>query len=111
MADDAYAKRIRQVLAGKPVIQVNDLWIELGLDKNHYTNTPVERYHFVRLLEAGYHPTFVSGVYVLVRGPWVLDAFAEAVDPKFAPYLEDNDPLMELLVCRAQRDLKRKEKQ
>lgn len=107
---NAYREKLRWLLAGRPVIQVRDLWVEAGLDRDCYADTPLERYHLARLIEAGYRPVSVpvlSGThrtFVLIRAPWAADSFAGTVDPGFLPYLEDGDPLMALLVYRAQRE-------
>ena len=106
----AYRERLMRLLAGRPVIQVRDLWVEAGLDRDCYADTPLESYHLARLIEAGYRPVSVpvlSGTHrtlLLVRGPWASDSFEGAIDPGFLPYLEDGDPLIALLVHRAQRE-------
>lgn len=98
---NAYREKLRWLLAGRPVIQVRDLWVEAGLDRDCYADTPLESYHLARLIEAGYRPVSVP---VLIRAPWAADSFAGAIDLGFLPYLEDGDPLMALLVYRAQRE-------
>ncbi|WP_174801463.1 hypothetical protein [Martelella limonii] len=106
----AYREKLRWLLAGRPVIQVRDLWVEAGLDRNCYAGTPLESYHHARLIEAGYRPVslpVLSGThhtFVLVRSPCTSHSFASAIDPGFLPYLEDGDPLMALLVYRAQKE-------
>lgn len=45
-----------------------------------------------------------ANVLIFVREPWPLDAHAGAVHPRLLTYLEGGDPLMALLVYRAQRD-------
>jgi len=107
---NGYREKLRWLLAGRPVIQVRDLWVEAGLDRDCYVDTPLERYHLARLIEAGYRPLSIpvlSGTHrtlLLVRDPWASDSFAGTVDPGLLAYLEDGDPLMALLVHRAQRE-------
>lgn len=80
-------ERIRHVLAGRPVVRVGDLWEELGRDRYAHLDTPVERVHIVRLLEAGYWPVPVlvlsrtHKMYLFVRGAWASDENAPPVRP------------------------------
>jgi hypothetical protein len=107
---NSYMEKLMCLLAGRPVIQVKDLWAEAGIDRNRYADTPMESHHLARLVEAGYRPVSVPvfsdshQTFLLVRGHWASDAFTRAVDPGFVPYLEDGDRLMTLLVQRAQRE-------
>jgi hypothetical protein len=107
---NVYREKLRWLLAGRPVIQVRDLWVEAGLDRDCYADTPLESYHLARLIEVGYRPVAVRALsgthrtFVLIRAPWAADSFVGAIDPGFLPYLEDGDPLMALLVYRAQRE-------
>lgn len=106
------AQRVRQAryLAGRPVIQVKDLWAEAGLGADRYAdNVHMAAHHVEKLLYIGYRPVVVPamsgalGVLILVRKPWPVDRLP--VHPRLMPYLEDGDPLMALLVGRAQREI------
>ena len=107
----AYWARLMGYLAGSPVVQVKDLWVEAGLGADRYADhVYMQAHHAERLLDLGYRPVVVSAmsgaanVLIFVREPWPLDALVGAVHPRLLPYLEDGDPLMALLVYRAQRD-------
>lgn len=107
----AYRVRLARYLAGRPVIQVKDLATEAGLGADYYTADHIYMavHHAEKLLDIGYWPVVVpamSGainVLLLVRKPWPVDGRAGAIHPRLLPYLEDGDPLMTLLVYRAQR--------
>lgn len=106
----AYRVRLARYLAGRPVIQVKDLWAEAGLGADRYAdNVYMEAHHAEKLIDIGYRPVFVPamsgalGVLVLVRKPWPVDR--GTVHPRLLPYLEDGDPLMALLVGRVQREM------
>lgn len=106
----AFWKRLRGYLAGRPAVQLKDLWIEAGIDPARYAdNIHMKLHHAERLIRLGYRPVAVpalSGalaVAVFVREPWPED---EHFHPRLAPYLEDGDPLMALLVGRVQRDMR-----
>lgn len=108
----AKAQRVRlaRYLAGRPVIQVKDLWAEAGLGADRYAdNVHMAAHHAEKLLNIGYRPVVVPamsgafGALILVRKPWLVDR--GAVHPRLLPYLEDGDPLMALLVGRAQREM------
>lgn len=112
----AKAQRVRLArdLAGRPVIQVKDLWAEAGLGADRYVdNVYMAAHHAEKLLDIGYRPVVVSalsgalGVLVLIRKPWPVDR--GAVHPRLLPYLEDGDPLMALLVGRVQREMELEE--
>lgn len=98
------------LLAGRQVVQLRDLAEEAGLGRDYYDPGSIymELHHAERLMDAGYSPVVVpalSGavnVVLFVRGPWPVDASAAAPDPALRPYLADGDPLMALLVGRAQ---------
>ncbi len=107
----AYWARLRGYLAGRPVVQLKDFAIEAGLGDDHYgDNVYMQAHHAEKLLDLGYLPVVVpaisgaANVLIFVREPWPLDAHAGEVHPRLRPYLEDGDPLMALLVYRAQRD-------
>lgn len=106
----AYRVRLARYLAGRPVVQLKDLWAEAGLGADRYAdNVYMAAHHAEKLLDIGYRPVVVPamsgalGVLVLVRKPWPVDG--GAVHPRLLPYLEDGDPLMALLVGRAQREM------
>lgn len=106
----AYRVRLARYLAGRPVIQVKDLWAEAGFGADRYAdNVYMAAHHAERLLGIGYRPVVVPamsgalGVLILVRKPWPVDR--GAVHPRLLPYLEDGDPLMALLVGRVQREM------
>ena len=107
----AYRVRLARHLAGRPVIQVKDLAAEAGLGADYYTADSIYMavHHADRLLDIGYRPVVIPamsgtlGVLILVRKPWPVDR--GAVHPRLRPYLEDGDPLMALLVGRAQREM------
>ena len=108
----AYRARMMGYLAGARVVQLKDLWVTAGLDADCYAdNVYMQVHHADRLLDLGYRPLVVqavsgaANVLLFVRGPWPLDAHAGAVHPRLLPYLEDGDPLMALLVGRAQREI------
>ncbi len=108
----AYRVRLARHLAGRPVIQVKDLWAEAGLGADRYAgHIYMEAHHAERLLDIGYRAVVVPamsgalGVLLLVRGPWPVDGRAGAVHPRLLPYLQAGDPLMALLVGRAQREM------
>lgn len=108
---DANRALMACLLAGRPVVQLRDLAEEAGLGRDYYDEGRVymELQHAERLMDAGYRPVLVpalSGavsVVVFARGPWAVDAAAEAASAAMLPYLADGDPLMALLVGRAQR--------
>jgi hypothetical protein len=110
---DANRAMVVRVLAGRPVVQLTDLAEEAGLGRDYYDDGLIylELAHAERLIDAGYRPVIVPvlsgalGVLVFVRGPWPLDAHTGAIHPRLRPYLEDGDPLMALLVGRAQREI------
>ena len=109
----AYRVRLARHLAGRPVVQTKDLAVEAGHGADYYADSVyMAVHHAERLLDIGYRPVVVpamSGavnVLILVRKPWPVDARAGAINPRFLPYLEDGDPLMALLVGRAQREMK-----
>lgn len=108
----AYRVRLARYLTGRPVIQVKDLWAEAGLGADRYAdNVYMEVRHAERLLDIGYRPVVVpamsgaANILIFVRKPWPVDVRAGAIHPRFLPYLEDGDPLMALLVGRAQREM------
>lgn len=112
LARRAKAQRVRlaRYLAGRPVVQVKDLWAEAGLGADrHADNVYMAAHHAEKLLDIGYRPIVVPalsgtlGVLVLVRKPWPVDR--GAVHPRLLPYLEDGDPLMALLVGHVQRQM------
>ncbi len=112
----AHRARMMGCLAGCPVVQIKDLWVEAGLDADRYADhVYMQAYHAERLLNLGYRPVVIpamsgaANVLIFVREPWALDAHAGTVHPRLRPYLEDGDPLMALLVYRAQRDSMPKE--
>jgi hypothetical protein len=108
---DANRDMLACLLAGRPAVQLRDLAEEAGLGRDYYDESRIymELHHAERLLDAGYRPVVVpalSGavnVILFVRGPWPVDASVAAPDPAMRPYLADGDPLMALLVGRAQR--------
>lgn len=109
----AYRVRLARYLAGRPVVQVKDLWIEAGLGTDRYAgNIFMEAHHAERLLDIGYRPVVVPaisgglGVLILVRKPWPVDGRAGEIHPRLLPYIEDGDPLMALLVHRVHREMK-----
>ena len=96
---------LANLLAGRPVVQLKDLWIEAGLDPDDYADHPHMRdCHRRRLEDAGYRaimlPAPSGAVTAFVRGPWPSDAHARPVPAGLRAYLEDGDPLMALLVGR-----------
>lgn len=108
----AYRVRLARHLAGRPVIQVKDLWAEAGLGADRYAgNVFMEAHHAERLLDIGYRPVVVPAmsdavnVLIFVRKTWPVDAHAGAIHPRLLPYLVDGDPLMALLVGRVQREM------
>lgn len=109
--NEAYWARLSLLFAGRPVVQVKDLLQEAGLSNAGHPY--VEEHCADKLMHLGYRPVVVPalsgrlGVLLFVRDSWSQDA--HAMDPGFRPYLEDGDPLMALLVGRAQRDSMPKE--
>lgn len=104
--------RLMGYLAGRPVVQIRDLWAEAGLGRDRYAgNEYMELVHAERLLGLGYCPVVIpaasgaANVLVFVRGPWPLDAHTGTIHPRLRSYLEDGDPLMALLVGRVQREM------
>lgn len=108
---DANRALMACLLAGRPVVQLRDLAEEAGLGRDYYDEGRIymELHHAERLMGAGYRLVLLpalSGavrVVVFVRGPWAVDAAADAVPAAMLPYLADGDPLMALLVSRALR--------
>jgi len=107
------AAKLARLLAGRPVVQLRDLAEEAGLGRDYYDDGLIymEIAHAERLIDVGYRPVVVpaasgaANVLVFVRGPWPVDAHAGAIHPRLRPYLVDGDPLMALLVGRAQREI------
>ena len=110
----AYRVRLARYLAGRPVVQLKDLAVEVGLGADYYADSVyMELHHAEKLIDIGYRPVVVPalsgalGVLVLVRKPWPVDR--GTVHPRLLPYLEDGDPLMALLVGRVKREMELEE--
>lgn len=105
--NEVYRARLSLLFAGRPVLQVKDLLAEAGL--SDVGDPYIEEHYADKLMRLGYRPTVVPalsgrlGVLLFVRDP--RPQGAPATDPRFLPYLEDGDPLMALLVGRAQREM------
>ncbi|QPC87506.1 hypothetical protein GA830_12690 [Mesorhizobium sp. NBSH29] len=88
----AHRARMMGCLAGCPVVQVKDLWVEAGLDLDRYADDVyMQVHHAERLLNLGYRPVVIpamsgaANVLIFVREPWALDAHAGAVHPRLRP--------------------------